>query len=115
MPMMPQAKKKVAYWPAKGSRAFAASSAVWISVMPWTWSVAAAVTMMKKVMTFEKVMPKMVSRRMRLISPMETWGIPTPIARILPSSISSSTSSSACQKNRYGEMVVPSSATMFIR
>src|SRR3989338_9486939 len=71
--------------------------------------------MIKNMTRFEKVIPMIVSRRIALISPVLILGIPLPIDCSFPSSTSSSTSSSACQKKRYGDIVVPNRATIFMR
>jgi hypothetical protein len=74
-------------------------------VCPCACSVAAVVRMMKYMMKFEKNIPATTSVRALLnssvVAPLRCLTVRRPIAR------SSSTSSAACQKKRYGEMVVP--------
>lgn len=60
-------------------------------------------------------MPPTVSNCMSATSCCVTAGVPAPMSEIWPFTISSSTSSDACQKKRYGEIVVPRIATMLSR
>ena len=85
-----------------------------MSVMPALCSVTAVVSMIENAIAFENVMPSHVSILMR-----RRWsrapfaesrsGSSPAVARC------SSTSCDACQKNRYGLIVVPSTATSSIR
>ena len=100
--------------PAIGFKACAACADVSTLVMPLAFSVAAVVTIIDTAITFEKAMPARVSARIRakaegachhaLIS-----GVRAGLTR------TSSASSAACQKNRYGEIVVPAIATRVVR
>ncbi len=113
VPMMPSVKSQYAPSPANGRSASAASFAVVIVVVPWAWSVAAVVRMMKYMTRFEKNMPTSTSARATRISssvaPARSSGVSRPCAR------SSSTSCAACQKKRYGEIVVPRRPTSVAR
>ena len=64
---------------------------------------AAAVTMIANITVTPDPMPSTTSPRIADMCP--RVGVGTP-----PSAVISSTSSAPCQKNRYGEMVVPNSA-----
>ena len=84
-------------------------------VMPWACSVAAVVTMMKKPMMFDSIMPvggvEPDAKRLR-VAP-GAWCERTAAALVpaLLRSLRSSASSEACQKNIYGLIVVPKIAT----
>ncbi|MDD3932665.1 MAG: hypothetical protein PHP55_02295 [Methanoculleus sp.] len=84
-------------------------------VIPLACRVAAVVTMMKNMIIWEKNIPMTVSRFILTIPRLVTQGLLAPMSGIRPSATSSSTSSDACQKNRYGEIVVPRIATMLSR
>src|SRR5213592_2146659 len=76
-----------------------------MSFRPARKSVAAVARMMKYITTFEKAMPVKTSWRASRsswsLAPRRSATVRRPLAR------SSSTSCEACQKNRYGEIVVP--------
>src|ERR1035438_6587950 len=74
-------------------------------VMPWALRTAAVVRMIEYITTCEKAIPTTTSLRaarssLRVI-PLRSSSVAPPAAFI------SSTSLDACQKNRYGEIVVP--------
>ena len=77
--------------------------------MPWTFSVAAVVRMMKNITRLEKNIPvntsSLAALNSRSVEPRRCARV------ILPCFRSSSTSSAACQKNKYGEIVVPRTPT----
>ena len=108
--MMPTEKRMKANGPAIGCNACAASAAVLMLVFPESWSTAALVRMIEYITSCENPIPTRMSRRASFISwwltPRREPSVTRPRARI------SSTSELACQKNRYGEMVVPRIATM---
>ncbi len=100
--------------PAKGSSAFAASVDVLTFRMPWTCSVAAVVTMMNDAIRLESAIPTYVSSLMRDnclgASRGEIFsGCSASFA------VTSSTSSAACQKKRYGLIVVPRTAMRAVK
>ena len=103
-PTTPRAKSSWAKLPANGSRAFAAWSAVCTFVIPLTWRVAAAATMIANAITHADTMPPTTSTR---IATMCSSSSCASSGR----SASSSTSSLVCQKNRYGDTVVPNTAS----
>ena len=70
---------------------------------------------MKKVIACEAIIPTMVSFRIRRISYADARVTREPGSIDVPSAISSSISSPACQKNKYGEMVVPKNPTTVIK
>ncbi len=115
VPIIPIAKRRDANSPANGLRARAAWSAVSMWLIPAAPTVPATVKMMKNMTRFEKNIPNKVSVFRSFRSWSVNFGIPAPMLRISFFSTSSSTSSLACQKKRYGLMVVPSMATMLIR
>ena len=77
--------------------------------MPWRCSVNAVVTMMKNITMFEKNVPATTSSlrvmSSRSVAPRRA------IVVVRPMNFSSSTSCDACQKKRYGLIVVPRMAT----
>src|SRR5215471_3158183 len=78
--------------------------------MPCEWKTTAAVNNMKNATAFETAMPNHVSVSMRLSCSSLCSG--ANLSGISPgSSLCSSTSSDACQKNRYGLIGVPKIAT----
>src|SRR6185503_8803814 len=108
VPMMPIANNHVAALPAKGRKASAASLAVLISVMPCANKVAAQAAIIKNITTLDTNIPDQTSVRISLISCKEVSFRDLIVLR--PAKISSSTSCEVCQKNKYGDMVVPSMA-----
>jgi hypothetical protein len=99
----------VAPLPASGRNARAACAAVSMWVWPARCSVAAVARMMKYITMFENTMPVLTSTAASCSSSSLAPRRCLTVTR--PTVISSSTSWLACQKNRYGEIVVPSSAT----
>lgn len=75
------------------------------AVLPWAWSVAAVVRMTKYMIRFENSIPVTTSfrdfRNSASVAPLRDSTVN------FQCSLSSSTSCDACQKNRYGEIVVP--------
>ena len=109
VPIRPMAKREEAKGPATGFSAVAAWAALWMSVLPWALSTAAPVRMMAYITTWEKNIPTRTSNRAALISSLPT---PRRLASVTwPAARIASTSEDACQKKRYGEIVVPSTAT----
>ncbi len=97
--MIPRAKTTNTRSPQIGLRASAAWAEVWMLVTPCACKVAAVEMTMNRATRFEKAMPIMVSMRMRRNSGTACSGA---LRRGLASALpwTSSTSSSACQKNR---------------
>jgi hypothetical protein len=110
-PTSPRASSSPAPGPASGRRATAASAAERMSVRPAWCSVAAVVRMMKYITRFEKNMPVVTSQPAQVSSASPAPGRRRPP---LPAFLSSA-SWLACQKKRYGEIVVPSRATRVAR
>ena len=100
---MPAANSAEANRPAIGSRARAASAAVWTSRLPCAPSVAPELTMIANITSTPADMPDTTSTRIARICRAST--------RPIRPALRSSTSSAACQTNRYGEIVVPKIAT----
>ena len=88
--------------PAIGANAIAACSGEVICVMPSAFRVAAVVVMIANITNTPENIPTRTSPRMARIWLIAASGI----------SLDASTSSAACQKNRYGEIVVPAIAIM---
>src|ERR1700691_5303138 len=106
---MPTVNRVAANLPASGRRASAAWRVVSMCVMPWRLRVIAVVRMIKNMTIFEKNAPTPTSK-FRSSSSLSV--APLRLASVLcPAAFSSSTSSLACQKNRYGLIVVPRIAT----
>ena len=97
--MMPRAKIRNTPAPATGRNASAACDDVWMSVTPPACSVAAVVTTMNSATMFDRPIPIAVSQRIRLNSARACSGARFS-GRAPGRSLTSSTSSSACQKNR---------------
>src|SRR5215831_20208710 len=81
-----------------------------MSVTPWALNTAAAVRITKKPTTFETAIPNQVSTVIRPSCAVACCGACFS-GDDFASSFCSSTSSAACQKNRYGLIVVPKMAT----
>src|SRR5271166_420707 len=108
-PTIPTVNRVAANLPASGRRASAAWRVVSMCVMPWRLRVIAVVRMMKNMTTFEKNAPTPTSK---FLSSSSLSVAPFRLASVLcPAAFSSSTSSLACQKNKYGLIVVPRIAT----
>ena len=110
--MMPIANSAKAKLPAIGRSASAAWSAEAIWVTPCLCSVEAVAMTMNSATRLVTAMPEAMSSRSRLSAPL-AW------RACMPSGFScvrccSSTSCPACQKNKYGLIVVPNSATSAI-
>ena len=107
--MRPMARRIDDRSPASGRRASAASVADLISVLPAWWRVAAVASMMKYITRTLNAIPTFTSSAAywssRSVAPLRRHSC------VRPMLISSSTSWVACQKNRYGEIVVPRIAT----
>jgi hypothetical protein len=114
-PMKPRAKMVDAQDPAKGRRADAACAADAMSGCPCAPSVTAVAAIMANITALERAMPVKTSKRLvRTFSEASRGGRRRRgTARLPPSGSSriSSTRCRLCQKNRYGEMVVPRTAT----
>ena len=104
--MIPAAKRTAEERPARGWSALAACCAVCTCVIPWRFSTAALVAMMQNITIWLNAMPVVTSTRAARIS-VSLTGV-----RWRRSARSTSTSDDACQKNRYGLIVVPRMATM---
>ena len=100
VPIIPKAKRKKAKLPARGFKASAASVAVEILLIPSGHKVAAAVKIIKKATILEKNIPIIVSKRIIFKSLVVILGRFSLVIFNLWCKISSSTSSSACQKNK---------------
>src|SRR6202049_1557222 len=110
--MKPAAKRTNAKETARGSGAVAAWSAVAIPVVPWALKVAALTMMIAYITTCEKAIPTKTSIRAPRIADRVTPLRKRSVRR--PAAFISSTSDDACQKKRYGEMVVPRMATSIV-
>jgi hypothetical protein len=100
--------------PASGLNASAACAEVSILVLPFAWRVEAVVMIMAMPMIFDKAIPTSVSIRMRVNSASVFDGVN--LSGFLSGSIRcSSASCEDCQIKRYGEIVVPRSATNVVR
>ena len=117
--MKPRANRALAKCPAKGLSASAAWAALWMFVSLWACSVSAVATMMANMTRLENVMPtKTSSLLVRCLrwARAGLWRLRG--CALAPPSGSSRISSrrcALCQKKRYGEMVVPSTATRSAR
>ena len=113
--MNPIANSAVAQRPAMGSSAFAASAAE-LTCWPEAPRVAAVAMMIANMMRHEKAMPVTTSIRPSRIARRRARGVRCDSvgARGPPRSWarSSSTRCAVCQKNMYGEIDVPSTATV---
>ena len=98
-----------------GASAFAASAAVATFVTPPPCNTVAPTMMMHHVTKFEINIPKKVSKRMFLMNDFVTGFFASAACSYWSTSRSSSTSSDACQKNIYGEIVVPATPTRINR
>ncbi|CAJ7875756.1 Uncharacterised protein [Burkholderia pseudomallei] len=113
---MPHANSRNAARPAIGSSVFAAWRVVAMSCTPCAKNTADAVSMMQNATTFDASMPTHVSIRIRRPWPRDVLDLrdaPADVPARLSCAISS-TSSAACQTNRYGLIVVPSTATAVV-
>ena len=106
LPINPIANSAYAALPS-GRSASAACLVVSMSWRPARNSVEAVARMMKNCTTLENVMPAMTSSRASASSA-------SVAPRRRPIAFSASTSCDACQKNKYGEIVVPRIATVVV-
>ncbi len=119
LPMKPRANRVDESFPATGLSAAAASAAPWMVLAPCAPRVEAVATMMANITTLDRTIPDTTSNRawrwvvFALAFERSLRGIA--LAPPRSSSRSSSTRWAVCQKNRYGEMVVPSTATSSAR
>ena len=111
---MPSANSTEANSPASGLSAAAACAEVRISCTPSACSVAAVVAMIASATRLETAMPIRVSARMRSIAEAPWRGALRSACRSGCARMSSH-SCAACQKNKYGLIVVPSTATTVVQ
>src|SRR5690242_14053084 len=108
--MIPIANKKYVALPANGRSASAACEAVVILVIPFANRIAPHAAMMKNMTRLDKIIPDQTSTRIVLSA---SGVVPRRDAiDVLPCCTASSTSCDVCQKNKYGEIVVPKIAQM---
>src|SRR6478672_4259574 len=114
VPTTPIVKIAKANGPAIGFKASAAWLEVWISVVPVAWRVAAVVNIIARATRLENAIPVYVSTLIRSIASGPCSG-DFASGFLAFTFLISSTSCEACQKKRYGLIVVPKIATTTVQ